>query len=80
MGVTSSQGAGSGTITVAAPFVGGATGKGGGLDTSLRTIASSNGTASNAVLTLTNNAAISTLTTAATDYSDTITLPAAAMF
>lgn len=80
MGVTSSQTSGSGTVTVATPFVGGSTGKGGGLDTSLRTIASSNGTANNAVLTLTNNAAISTLTTAATDYADTITLPAAAMY
>jgi len=80
MGVTGSQTSGSGTVTVAAPFVGGSTGKGGGLDTSLRTIASSNGTANNAVLTLTNNAAISTLTTAATDYADTITLPAAAMY
>jgi hypothetical protein len=80
MGVTSTQTSGSGTVTVATPFVGGTTGKGGGLDTSLRTIASSNGTANNAVLTLTNNAAISTLTTAATDYADTITLPAAAMY
>lgn len=80
MGVTSTQTSGSGTITVAAPFVGGSTGKGGGLDTSLRSIASSTGTANNAVLTLTNNATISSLTTAATDYSDTITLPAAAMF
>jgi len=80
MGVTSTQTSGSGTITVAVPFVGGSTGKGGGLDTSLRSIAASTGTANNAVLTLTNNATISSLTTAATDYSDTITLPAAAMF
>jgi hypothetical protein len=80
MGVTSSQTSGTGTISVATAFVGGSTGRGGGLDTTLRTIASSNGTANNAVLTLTNNAAISTLTTAATDYADTITLPAAAMY
>jgi len=80
MGVTSSQTSGSGTVTVATPFVGGSTGKGGGLNTTLQTIASSNGTANNAVLTLTNNAAISSTTTAATDYSDTITVPAAAMF
>jgi hypothetical protein len=80
MGVTSTQGSGSGSITVATPFVGGSTGKGGGLDTTLRTIASSNGTAGNAVLTLTNNASIGSLTAAATDYADTITLPAAAMF
>lgn len=80
MGVTGSQTSGSGTVTIATPFVGGSTGKGGGLNTGLQTIASSNGTANNAILTLTNNAAISSLTTAATDYSDTITLPAAAMF
>ncbi|HEX7963066.1 MAG TPA: hypothetical protein VF466_00600 [Candidatus Saccharimonadales bacterium] len=80
MGVTSSQTGGSGSITVAAPFVGGSLGKGGGLDTTLRTVASSTGTANGAVLTLTNNASISTLTTAANDYADTITLPAAAMF
>ncbi|HSX00219.1 MAG TPA: hypothetical protein VLH38_04250, partial [Patescibacteria group bacterium] len=78
MGVTSTQTSGSGTIAVAAPFVGGTSGKGGGLDTTLRSIASSTGTANNAVLTLTNNATISSLTAAATDYSDTITLPAAA--
>jgi len=55
-GITSSQTGGSGTITVGTAFVGGSTGKGGGLDTTLRTIASSTGTANNAVLTLTNNA------------------------
>jgi hypothetical protein len=80
MGVTSSQTSGTGTVTVAAGYVGGVSGKGGGLDTTLRSIASSTGTANNAVLTLTNNATISSTTTAATDYSDTITLPAAAMF
>lgn len=80
MGVTSSQTSGSGSITVATAYVGGLAGKGGGLDTSLRTIASSTGTANNAVLTLTNNAAISTTTAAATDYADTITLVGAGMF
>jgi len=79
-GVTQSQTSGSGTITVAAPFVGGATGKGGGLDTTLRTIASSTGTANTAVLTLTNNAAISATTAAATDYTDTITVVGAGLF
>jgi hypothetical protein len=80
MGITQTQTSGSGTITVAAPFVGGTSGKGGGLDTTLRSVASSNGTANNAVLTLTNNVTISSLTSAASDYNDTITLPAAAMF
>jgi hypothetical protein len=80
MGVTSSHAAGTGTISVAAPFVGGSSGKGGGLDTSLRTVATSNGTASSDVLTLTNNATILASTPAATDYSDTITVVAAGLF
>ena len=79
-GVTSSQVGGTGTITVAAAFVGGSTGRGGGLDTGLRTIASSNGTANNAVLTLTNNAAISGSTPAASDYTDTLTVVGAGLF
>ena len=79
-GVTSSQTGGTGTISVATPFVGGATGKGGGLDTGLRSLASSTGTANNAVLTLTNNAAISSTTAAASDYTDVITVVAAGLF
>ena len=79
-GVTSSQTSGTGTITVAAPFVGGLTGKGGGLNTSLATLATSTGTANNAVLTLTNNAAISATTAAASDYTDIITVIAAGLF
>lgn len=78
-GVTQSQVGGSGTITVAAPFVGGAA-TGGGLDTALRTLASSNGTADTAVLTLTNNVSISPTTPAATDYTDTITVVGAGLF
>lgn len=79
-GVTQTQASGSGTVTVATAFVGGVLGKGGGLDTSLRTLASSNGTANTAVLTLTNNAAISATTAAATDYTDTITVVGAGLF
>lgn len=78
-GVTQSQTGGSGTITVATAFVGGAS-TGGGLDSTLRTLASSNGTANNAVLTLTNNAAISSITPAASDYTDTITVVGAGLF
>jgi hypothetical protein len=78
-GVTQSQVSGSGTITVAAAFVGGAS-TGGGLDTTLRTLASSNGTANTAVLTMTNNVAISAITAAATDYTDTITVVGAGLF
>jgi hypothetical protein len=79
-GVTSSQTGGTGTISVATPYVGGTLGRGGGLDTSLRTLASSTGTAQGAVLTLTNNASISATTTAASDYADTITVVGAGMF
>jgi hypothetical protein len=79
-GVTTSQGGGSGTISIAAAFVGTGAGQGGGLDTTLRTLTSSDGTAQNAVLTLKNNAAISSLTPAATDYADTITLVGAGLF
>ncbi len=80
LGVTTSQTGGTGTLAADAAFLGGGTGKGGGLDTTLRTIASSNGTANNAVLTLTNNAVVSATTPAATDYSDTITMVGAALF
>jgi hypothetical protein len=79
-GVTTSQGGGTGTLSVAAPFVGTGAGQGGGLDTSLRMVTSSTGTASNAVLTLKNNAAISATTTAATDYTDIITVVGAGLF
>lgn len=79
-GVTSSQVSGSGAITVAVPFVGGSLGRGGGLDTSLRALATSTGTANTAVLTLTNNAAISAVTAAANDYTDTITVVGAGLF
>jgi hypothetical protein len=80
MGVTTSQTSGTGTPAVAAPFVGSGAGQGGGLDSTLRLVTSSNGTANNAVMTLKNNAAISSTTTAATDYADTITVIGAAMF
>lgn len=78
-GITSSQTSGSGSITIATPFIGGAF-KGGGLDTSLRALATSNGTASNAVLTLTNNVSIAGSTPAANDYTDTITVVGAGLF
>lgn len=78
-GVTQAQTSGSGTIIVATPFVGGAS-TGGGLDTTLRSLASSNGTANNAVLTMTNNVAISSITPAASDYTDTIRVIGAGLF
>jgi hypothetical protein len=79
-GLTSSQVGGGGTITVDAAFVGTAAGQGGGLDTSLRTLASSNGTADTAVLTLKNNVSISPTQAAASDYTDTITVIGAGLF
>ena len=79
-GVTQSQVGGSGVVSVATPFVGGTVGRGGGLDTTLRTLATSTGTANTAVLTLTNNTAINAVTPAATDYTDTITVVGAGLF
>jgi hypothetical protein len=80
MGVTSTQTSGTGTLSVVAAFVGGSAGRGGGLNTSLATVASSNGTAGNAVLTLTNNATIGPIAPPANDYADTITLTGAGAF
>ena len=79
-GITQTQASGTGTITVAAPFVGTGTGQGGGLDTTLRTLATSNGTANTAVLTIKNNVAISPTVPAAADYTDTITVIGAGLF
>lgn len=80
-GVTSSQTAGVGTISVASAFVGTGTGQGGGLSaTALQSLATSNGTAQDAVLTLKNNVAISAIVAAATDYTDTITVVGAGLF
>ncbi|HKU18152.1 MAG TPA: hypothetical protein VJP80_02655 [Candidatus Saccharimonadales bacterium] len=80
LGVTGTQTSGSGTLSVSSGYNGASAGQGGGLDTTLRTLASSNGTANNAVLTLKNNVAISALTNAATDYADVETVVGAAMF
>lgn len=79
-GVTSSQVGGAGTITVATAFDGTATGQGGGLDTNLRALASSTGTADTAVLTIKNNVAINPTVPAASDYTDTITVIGAGLF
>ncbi|HSX43164.1 MAG TPA: hypothetical protein VLF59_03700 [Candidatus Saccharimonadales bacterium] len=79
-GVTQTQAGGSGTITVQTPFVGGVTGKGGGLCTTFQPLAESTGSADTAVLTVTNNAAIKGSTPAATDYTDTITVVGAGLF
>jgi hypothetical protein len=79
-GVTSTQTGGSGTITVATPFVG-SLHHGSAFDhTTQDLVASSNGTANNAVLTYTNYADVGSITPSATDYTDTITLYAAGSF
>lgn len=79
-GITSTQVGGAGVITVDPAFVGTGAGQGGGLDTALRPLASSTGTADTAVLTIKNNAAISVITPAASDYTDIITVIGAGLF
>ncbi len=80
-GVTASQLGGTGTLNTASyPFDGGSLGKGGGLDTTLRTIASSTGTADTATVLITNNVNAIASTPAASDYTDTITLTGAGLF
>jgi hypothetical protein len=80
MGVTVTQTSGSASPTVDPAFDGTVASHGGGLDTTLRLVTSSAGTANNAVLTLKNNAAINATTQAAADYADTITVVGAGMF
>ena len=82
LGVAYSQTSGScSSPTVNANFdKAGASNKGGGLDTSLRSIFSCNGTTNAGVITPTNFAAINGATAAATDYADTETFVAAGLF
>lgn len=80
LGVEKTDGGG-GTITVDGVYARSSTaGKGGGLCTGLRTLAVSNGTATNAVLTLYNNATIAGSTPAANDYADIETFVAGGLF
>ena len=79
-GVTATHASGTGTVTVNSIFDGTTAYSGGGLDTTLRALASSSGTASSDVLTLTNNASINASTPAANDYTDTITVVGAGLF
>ncbi len=81
MGVTAiTQGSGAGTTTPTSAYdaTGGAHGS--GLDTTYRQIASSNGSAAGAILTLRERAAINSLTPAANDYTDTMTVIGAGNF
>ncbi len=80
-GVTgSSNGTGTGTITVVTAYNSNGTTTGSGLDTTIRQIASSNGTNAAATLTVKEIAAISATTPAANDYTDTITIIGAGYF
>jgi hypothetical protein len=80
-GVTAaSQTGGTGTVTPATAFDGTTLNHGGGLDTTLRAIATSTGTADTSVVQLKNNVAISGITPAASDYTDTITVIGAGLF
>jgi hypothetical protein len=79
LGVTQTQTGGTGTITLG-NYDGTTAAHGGGLDPTLRAIATSNGTANNAVLSLKNNVGIAATTQAASDYTDTITVVGAGLF
>lgn len=80
-GITSiAQGTGAGVVTAAAPYDATGSAHGSGLDTNYRQIASSNGSAANAVLTIRERAAVSPLTPAAADYTDTMTIVGAGHF
>ncbi len=71
---------GGGTVTLAGEYNGGTTSAGGTLSTSFQSIASANGTANGDVLTLLPRAAISGITPAASDYTDTLTIVAGGNF
>ena len=80
-GITAiTQGAGAGVTSATAAYDATGSAHGSGLDTNYRRIASSDGTASGAVLTIKERAAISALTPAAPDYTDTMTLIGAGNF
>lgn len=81
LGVTETQAGGDGTIDINEVFdSSGTPGNGGGLCTNYQTLATSDGSADDAVLTLTNNVTINGATPAATDYTDTITIVGAGLF
>lgn len=69
-----------GTVTIDAEYNGTTTSQGGTLSTSFQPIASSNGTANGDVITLIPRVAISGVTPAASDYTDTLTVVGAGIF
>ncbi len=70
------------TVAPTTPYDGSSVGSnaGSGLDSSLRQVATANGTTSGSVINFQEKAAISAATPAATDYTDTITIVAAGNF
>jgi hypothetical protein len=74
------QGSGAGTTSASVAYASSGLGNGSGLDTVPRKMASSTGTANGAIVTVYEYAAISGITPAAGDYSDTITLVGAGSF
>lgn len=72
--------AGSGTVTVAAEYNGTTTSEGGTLSATFQAFASADGPTDSDVITLVPRVAISGLTQAATDYTDTLTIVAAGHF
>jgi hypothetical protein len=74
------QGTGAGTTSANAAFDATGTNEGTGVDQTYRTFASSTGTAQNAVVSLRASATISSITPAASDYTDTIQVIGAGFF
>ena len=79
LSLTGTHALGTGTVTIALAYAGSAT-TGGALTATYTQVASSNGTASNDVITLKELATISSITGAASDYLDTLTVVGAANF
>lgn len=77
---TDSATGGTGTVTVAAEYNGGDTSSGGTLATTFTEFASANGPTDSDIITLVPRAAISGLTQAGADYTDTLTIVAAGNF
>lgn len=78
--LTTDSGTGDGTVTIAAEYNGGTTSAGGTLASTLTQFASSDGTTGGDVITLIPRATISTVTEAATDYTDTLDVIGAGNF
>ncbi len=77
---TDSATGGSGTVTIDAEYLGADTSSGGALSATFTEFATANGPTDGDVITLIPRAAISGLTQAATDYTDTLTIVAAGHF